>query len=50
MTAVEYLPHTLELPQLRDAVGRCHGCDLYKNATQAVFGEGSARRGGDVRR
>ncbi|MGH7716049.1 MAG: UdgX family uracil-DNA binding protein, partial [Vulcanimicrobiaceae bacterium] len=21
----------------------CHGCDLYKNATQTVFGEGKAR-------
>ena len=40
MTAVEYLPDPLDLPNLRDAVGRCHGCDLYKNATQAVFGEG----------
>jgi uracil-DNA glycosylase len=40
VTAAEYLPDTLDLPNLRDAVGRCHGCDLYKNATQAVFGEG----------
>jgi uracil-DNA glycosylase family protein len=25
---------------LRDAAARCTGCDLYKNATQTVFGEG----------
>ncbi len=23
----------------REAIKRCHGCDLYRNATQAVFGE-----------
>lgn len=28
------------LPQLREAVQSCRGCDLYKRATQAVFGEG----------
>jgi uracil-DNA glycosylase len=28
------------LPQLRQAVQSCRGCDLYKHATQAVFGEG----------
>jgi uracil-DNA glycosylase len=27
------------LPMLRDAVQHCRGCDLYRNATQAVFGE-----------
>jgi DNA polymerase len=27
------------LPVLRQAVQRCRGCDLYRNATQAVFGE-----------
>jgi DNA polymerase len=42
MAAVEYLPDTLELAALRGAVNGCRGCDLYKNATQAVFGEGSA--------
>jgi DNA polymerase len=25
---------------MRDAAARCTGCDLYKNATQTVFGEG----------
>ena len=28
---------------LRDAAARCTGCDLYKNATQTVFGEGPER-------
>lgn len=26
---------------MRAAVATCHGCPLYRNATQAVFGEGS---------
>jgi len=36
-----YLPKRGDatLPQLRRAADRCRGCDLYKNATQAVFGE-----------
>src|SRR5262249_3885282 len=29
------------LPQFRDAADECKGCDLYKRATQTVFGEGS---------
>jgi len=38
-TAAPFVPpkHTLQV--LRDAVQKCRGCDLYKNATQAVFGE-----------
>jgi uracil-DNA glycosylase family protein len=42
MTAAEYVPERLSLPTLRDAVQDCRGCALYANATQAVFGEGSA--------
>jgi uracil-DNA glycosylase family protein len=38
--AVRYLPDRLSLSGLRDAVQGCRGCDLYRNATQAVFGEG----------
>jgi len=34
-----FLPKDRTLPVLRDAVQRCHGCELYRNATQAVFGE-----------
>jgi DNA polymerase len=40
MSAEEYLPESITLPALSRAVQACHGCDLYKNATQAVFGEG----------
>ena len=43
MTAAAYLPERRSLAQLRDAVQGCRGCDLYRNATQAVFGEGAAR-------
>ncbi len=28
---------------MRAAAARCRGCDLYKHATQTVFGEGKAR-------
>jgi uracil-DNA glycosylase len=42
-TAAEFLPDTLTLPKLRDAVQGCRACDLYKNATQAVFGEGATK-------
>jgi uracil-DNA glycosylase len=41
VTAAAYLPEQLTLPQLRQAVQGCRGCDLYRNATQAVFGEGA---------
>jgi len=36
------LPVKRTLTVLRDAVQTCRGCTLYKEATQAVFGEGSA--------
>lgn len=42
-SATEYLPERRSLKSLREAATRCHGCDLYKFATQTVFGEGSAR-------
>ncbi len=42
MSAAAYLPERRSLAQLRDAVQSCRGCDLYRNATQAVFGEGAA--------
>jgi DNA polymerase len=41
VTAAAFLPDRKTLPALREAVQRCRGCDLYKNATQAVFGEGA---------
>ncbi|MCE7010952.1 UdgX family uracil-DNA binding protein [Kibdelosporangium philippinense] len=31
------------LSKLRSEAGECHNCDLYKDATQTVFGEGPAR-------
>ena len=41
MSAAAFLPQRRTLPALREAVQGCRGCDLYKNATQAVFGEGA---------
>ena len=35
-----FLPEKITLPSLREAVQNCRGCTLYRNATQAVFGEG----------
>jgi len=40
-TAADFLPKKISLPALAKAVQKCHGCTLYCNATQAVFGEGS---------
>ena len=34
------VPQGLALQQLREDLRRCHGCDLWQAATQAVFGEG----------
>src|SRR5947209_1407640 len=38
--AEQFIPEGATLPQLRTAVQGCKGCDLYRNATQAVLGEG----------
>lgn len=38
-TAVPFLPQDHSLSVLRQAVQQCRGCDLYRHATQAVFGE-----------
>jgi uracil-DNA glycosylase len=38
-SAAPFVPEDRALPVLREAVQHCHGCDLYRNATQAVFGE-----------
>lgn len=40
--AQAFLPARKTLKTLSAAVQTCHGCTLYKHATQAVFGEGSA--------
>ena len=39
-SAADFIPPHPTLPQLREAVQACRGCDLWVNATQAVFGEG----------
>jgi uracil-DNA glycosylase family protein len=40
-TAADFVPpHAQTLEKLREASKGCRGCDLYKYATQTVFGEG----------
>ena len=39
-SAFDFLPEELDYEHLRHAAAACEGCDLYKNATQTVFGEG----------
>jgi DNA polymerase len=41
--ASEFLPSRRTLPALRKAVQGCRGCDLWRDATQPVFGEGPAK-------
>src|SRR6516162_3284902 len=41
-SAADFLSRKRTLKTLRTAARCCRGCDLYKNATQTVFGEGSA--------
>ena len=38
-----FVPKDRSIRSLADAVQGCRGCGLYRNATQAVFGEGSER-------
>jgi DNA polymerase len=42
-TAAEFVPDTDDLTALANSAQACRGCDLYRNATQAVFGAGSAQ-------
>ena len=44
-SAAAFVPEERELPVLTKAVQKCRGCDLYRNATQAVFGELEAHEG-----
>lgn len=37
-----FVPPAATLPQLNEAAQKCKGCELYRNATQAVLGEGPA--------
>jgi uracil-DNA glycosylase len=41
-SAAEFVPDTDDLTALSDVSQACRGCDLYRNATQTVFGAGSA--------
>jgi uracil-DNA glycosylase family protein len=42
-SAADYIPAAAHsLRALRDAAASCRGCDLYRDATQTVFGEGRA--------
>ncbi len=40
-TANAFMPEQRTLPALREAAATCEGCDLHRNATQAVFGQGA---------
>ena len=42
-TAAPFVPDTTSLRTLSAAAHSCRGCDLYKHATQVVFGEGPKR-------
>jgi len=39
-SAEAFLPERLNLAALRRAAASCRGCELYRDATQTVFGEG----------
>ena len=41
--AAEFVPDTDDLEVLSDASQSCEGCDLFRDATQTVFGEGSPK-------
>ena len=40
--AASFIPKTRDLEELRRAAAACQGCDLYRHATQTVFGRGPA--------
>src|SRR5919108_3719147 len=42
-TAAPFVPDNPTIPKLRAAAADCKGCDLWKNATQTVFGEGGPK-------
>jgi uracil-DNA glycosylase len=43
VSAAEFLPSHPTLERLREAAAGCRGCELWKHATQTVFGEGPKR-------
>lgn len=40
VTAADFLPDDRRLPVLAENIQKCQGCELYRCATQAVFGRG----------
>lgn len=40
MTASEFIPSGASLEELHEASRTCRGCDLWRDATQTVFGKG----------
>lgn len=42
-TAAPFLPKNRSITSLRKAAAVCKGCDLYRHATQTVFGEGKLK-------
>jgi uracil-DNA glycosylase len=42
-SALDFFPDKINYNSLKTAAEGCMGCDLYKNATQTVFGEGRIR-------
>jgi uracil-DNA glycosylase len=40
-SAAPFIPARLTVPALQEAASSCTGCDLYKQATQTVFGKGA---------
>jgi uracil-DNA glycosylase len=42
-SAAEFVPESRSLRALRAAAAECHGCALYKDATQTVFGAGARK-------
>jgi len=42
-SAAEFLPSSRSLKTLAEAADTCRGCDLYRDATQTVFGQGRKR-------
>jgi DNA polymerase len=42
-SAAPWVPETSDLKKLTEAARHCEGCDLFRNATQTVFGEGGRK-------
>ena len=42
-SAAPWVPETSDLKKLTEAARHCEGCDLFRNATQTVFGEGTRK-------